>query len=136
MSSPKIFLDTGIFIAALMRRDRFHEPARALFAGGRPRWHTSILVWSETYSWFLHRSGEESARLFRRFAGNLTDLTVLESDANNHAEACRLLDSLRGARLTYADASSLAFMARHGIDTAWSTDHHLSLTGAQILPRG
>lgn len=119
-----------------MRRDRFHEPARSLFAGEKPHWHTSILVWSEAYSWFLHRSGEESARLFRRFADSLTDLAILEPDASIHTEACRILDSLRGARLTYADASSLAFMARHGIGTAWSTDHHLGLTGAQILPRG
>ncbi len=46
-----------------------------------------------------------------------------------------MLDRLRGARLTYVDASSLALMARHGIGTVWASDHHLGLTGAAVLPR-
>ena len=46
-----------------------------------------------------------------------------------------MLNRMRGARLTYVDASSLAFMGLHRIDTVWSTDHHLGLTGAQVLPR-
>ena len=47
-----------------------------------------------------------------------------------------LLDRLRGTRLTCVGASSLAFLERHDIDTVWSTDHHLGLTGAEVLPRG
>lgn len=135
MNSKKVYLDTGIFIAALSRRDRHHDQARALFSGQRPRWHTSALVWSEAYSWFLHRSGEDAARLFREFADSLTGLTLLEAGTENHAATRRILDSLRGARLTYVDASSLAFLDQHRIDTVWSTDHHLGLTGARILPR-
>lgn len=135
MSAPRVFLDTGIFIAALSRRDQYHAQARLLFAGTRPRWHTSILVWSEAYSWFLHRHGEEAARTFGLFAGSLAGLNLLEADGDAHREACRMLSRMRGARLTYVDASSLAFMERHQIDTVWSTDHHLGLTGAQVLPR-
>ena len=50
-------------------------------------------------------------------------------------ETWRMLSRLRGARLTYLDASSLALMARHGIRTVCATDHHLGLTGAEVLPR-
>ena len=135
MTRPEVFLDTGILIAALNRRDQHHERARALFAGPAPRWHTSVLVWSEAYSWFLHRHGEESARTCRLFLDNLDDLVVLEGTAELHRDTCRMLDRLRGARLTYVDASSLALMERHGIRTAWATDYHLGLTGAQVLPR-
>jgi predicted nucleic acid-binding protein len=42
---------------------------------------------------------------------------------------------MRGANLTYVDASSLSFMQEHGIETVWSTDFHLGLNGAQIHPR-
>ena len=42
---------------------------------------------------------------------------------------------MRGARLTYVDASSLALMDQHAIRTAWATDYHLGLTGAEVLPR-
>lgn len=132
---PRVFLDSGIFIAVLNRRDRHHDQAMALFAGETPHWFTSRLVWSETYSWFLHRHGEESARSFRRFADSLAGLTLLDSSGDNHASCCRLLDSMRGANLTYVDASSLSFMQEHGIETVWSTDFHLGITGAQIHPR-
>ena len=136
MKRPKVFLDTGIFIAALSRRDRHHERARTLFAGVRPHWHTSLMVWAQAYSWFLHRHGEEAARTFRLFADSLEGLVILEVDAEHHREACRVLDRMRGTRLTYVDASSLAFMERLGIDIVWSTVHHLGLTGAEVLPRG
>ena len=134
MKAPTVFLDTGIFIAALSRRDQHHMQARALFGGSRPRWFTSRLVWSEGHSWFLHRHGEEAARTFRLLAGSLERLTVFDADADHHSDACRVLDRLRGTRLTCVDDSSLALLDRHGIDTVRSTDRHLGLTGARVPP--
>ena len=135
MNGPTVFLDTGIFIAARNRRDRHHGQARALFGGTRPRWFTSVLVCAEGHAWFLHKHGEEAARRFRLLLDNLDGLTVLDTDPGLRSETWRMLDRLRGARLTYVDASSLALMARHGIRTVWATDHHLGLTGAEVLPR-
>ncbi|MDE0394052.1 MAG: hypothetical protein OYK82_04650 [Gammaproteobacteria bacterium] len=60
---------------------------------------------------------------------------MLEATADLHRNTCRMLDRLRGARLTYVDGSSLALMEQHGIRTAWATDYHLGLTGATVLPR-
>ena len=94
-----------------------------------------MFVWSEAYSWFLQRHGEEPARICRRFLENLDDLVVLEGTAVRHRETCRMLDRLRGARLTYVDASSLALMEELGIKMAWATDHHLALRGAEVFPR-
>lgn len=133
--SQSVFLDSGIFIAFLSRRDQHHTQAAALFNGPRVRWFTSSLVRSETYSWFQHRYGEEAARTFRLFLDNLEGLRVFETDTAHHADVCRLLDRLRGAKLTYVDASSLTLMKQHKIGRAWSTDRHLGLTGNQVLPR-
>ena len=135
MNRGKVFLDTGIYIALLNRRDQRHPQAVNLFGGPRPHWYTSILVWSEAHSWFLHRHGENAARSFRVLASSLEGLEILGADLNHHGETLRMLDRMRGARLTYVDASSLALMARHEIRTAWSTDHHLGLTGGTVLPR-
>ncbi len=135
MSPDKVFLDTGIFIALLSRRDQRHKQALSLFGGPRPSWFTSILVWSEAHSWFLHRHGEEAARSFRTLVVSLEGLRVLAANANQHEEALRMLDRMRGSRLTYVDASSLALMERHEIHIAWSTDYHLGLAGAAVLPR-
>ncbi len=134
MKHGKVFLDTGIYIALLNKRDRHHPQAVALFGGPKPDWYTSILVWSEAHSWFLHRQGENAARMFRTLASSLEGLEILSADLSLHDETLQMLDRLRGARLTYVDASSLALMARHEIRTAWSTDYDLSLTGAEVVP--
>ena len=60
---------------------------------------------------------------------------MLEATAALRRDACRMLDRLRGARLTDVDASSLALMEQHEIRTAWATDYPLGLTGAQVMPR-
>jgi predicted nucleic acid-binding protein len=133
--SAPVFLDSGILIAFLNSRDRWHEHAVALFALAKPRWCTSFLVVSEAYSWFLHRHGEEAARSLRILLDNLEGLRIFDIDKHHQQQLEKTLDRLRGAKLTYVDASSLCFMERHKIKIAWSTDHHLGLAGAEVLPR-
>jgi len=135
VSPSEVFLDSGIFIAFLNRGDRHHAQAVTLFGGPRVRWVTSALVRSEAYSWFLHKYGEEPARRFRLFIDQLDGLTVLDTDPRHHEDVGSTLDRFRGARLTYVDASSLAFMSTHDIRHVWATDHHLGLDGAEVLPR-
>jgi predicted nucleic acid-binding protein len=134
MSTP-VFLDTGIFVAFLNRKDRWHPQALGLFKGPKPLWSTSVLVISETYSWFLFRIGEEAARGFRLLVDNLTDLGIFDATVEHHHHVAKILDRMRGSKLTYVDASSLALMEQHRIRRVWATDRHLGLTGAEILPR-
>ena len=131
----KVFLDSGIFIAFINRRDKWHKQAVSLFGGKNPEWHSSVLVRAESYSWFLHKLGEESARSFRMMFDNLENLTIHPADEDHHNEVVKMLERHRGAKLTYVDASSLALMAQNRIRSVWSTDHHLGLTGAEVLPR-
>ncbi|MBV9235478.1 MAG: PIN domain-containing protein [Xanthobacteraceae bacterium] len=133
--SGRVFLDTGIFIAALTKRDRLHAHAAELFGRAATAWTTSLLVVSEGYSWFLHRHGEEAARDFHAFLITLKGLDLLAVTADDHRRAVQILDRFRGAKLTYVDAASLAYIQQKKIRTVWSTDHHLGLTGAEILPR-
>jgi predicted nucleic acid-binding protein len=133
--SESVFLDSGILIAFLNARDQWHDQAKALFASAKPRWSTSYLVVSEAYSWFLHRHGEEAARSLRAFIDKLEGLRLFGVDRNHHLKVVRMLDRLRGSKLTYVDASSLCLMERHRIGKVWATDRHLGLTGAEVLPR-
>jgi predicted nucleic acid-binding protein len=133
--STAVFLDSGIFIAFLNRRDQHHAQAVALFKGRRPRWCTSVLVVSEAYSWFLHRMGEEEARSFRLLLESLSGIRVFDATAEHDLEVGKTLDHFRGSKLTYVDASSLCLIDRHRIRRVWSTDQHLGLTGAEVLPR-
>lgn len=134
--TESVFLDSGIFVAFLNARDQWHEQAAVLFGATKPRWATSYLVVSEAYSWFLHRHGEEAARSLRTLVANLEGLRIFDVNAHHHRQVARMLDRLRGAKLTYVDASSLCFMERHKIKKAWATDHHLGLTGGEVVPRG
>ena len=133
--SSAVFLDSGIFIALMSRKDRWHEQAVALFGGPAPNWSTSILVISETYTWFLHRMGEEQARSYRQLVDNLKGLRVLDATREHHAAVVRVLDRFRGMKLSYTDASSLVHLEQRKIARVWSTDRHLGVSGAELLPR-
>jgi predicted nucleic acid-binding protein len=133
--SGAVFLDSGIFIALMSRKDRWHDQAVELFSGKTPRWHTSVLVLSETYGWFLHRIGEEQARAFRGLIDNLRGLRILDATVTHHSDVLRILDRYRGTKLTYVDASSLVHLEQKKIRQVWSTDHHLGLSGVEVLPR-
>jgi predicted nucleic acid-binding protein len=133
--SDAVFLDSGIFIAFLNARDQWHEQAKALFSANKPRWSTSYLVVSESYSCFLHRYGEESARTFASFVESLAGLRFFDVNRDHYRRVRALLNRLHGSKLTYVDASSLCLMERHVIRKVWSTDRHLGLTGAEVLPR-
>lgn len=121
---------------------RPHKPAPLpcsarmdLFGGATPKWSTSILAVSETYTWFLHRMGEEQARTFRQLIDNLSALQILDATRDHHTAVIRMLDRYRGAKLSYTDASSLVHLEKRKIKQVWSTDHHLGLSGAEVLPR-
>ena len=134
MKAGPVFLDSGIFIALLDRSDHYHEAATALFADPPRRWFSSFAVVAETYGWFLHRLGEDAARIFRLALVDLPRLELQPLDARHHDEVLEALERLRGHRLTYVDASSLAFLRRHRIREVWGTDRDLGIEGARVLP--
>ncbi len=134
MRAGPVFLDSGIFIAFLDRSDHYHAAAARLFADPPRRWYSSLAVVSETYGWFLHRLGEETARTFRTLLDDLPRLQLLTIDAGHHRAVCRTLDRFRGHKLTYVDASSLVFLDARRIAEVWGTDNDLALHGARVLP--
>jgi len=134
MRAGPVFLDTGIFIAFLDRSDHYHSAAARLFADPPRRWYSSLAVVSETYGWFLHRLGEESARTFRTMLGDLPRLRLLGVDGAHHRAVGGKLDQFRGHKLTYVDASSLVFLDAHRIREVWGTDRDLALGGARVVP--
>ncbi len=129
-----VFIDSGAFVAALFRSDRHHEAVRGLFARLPRKTFTSMLVLSETYSWFLHKLDEESARQFLAFVNALEGLTVLDAPASLRRDTQRALDRFRGSKLTYVDAVSLVLIEKHEIKQVWGTDRDLAFTGAVLFP--
>ena len=129
-----VFLDSGAFIAFLDSSDSQNARVAALFGSPPQRLITSVLVVSETYSWFLHRMGEAAARRFRLLLDDATSLEVLGADAAHLRTVGRKLDRLRGRKLTLVDASSLVLMEQHHVSTVWGTDLDLGIEGASVVP--
>lgn len=132
--TEKVFIDSGVFIAYLNKRDRWHQQALYLFQEKNISPYTTELVISETYSWFLHLAGEEIARQFRLFVKAIPKLKIIFSGTEAFESTAAMLDKHRGAKLSYVDAASLAVLEAQRIATVWSTDYHLSLTGRTIKP--
>jgi len=84
---------------------------------------------------FLVLAPPGSRANLRSFVAALRGLRLVGVTLEDHERTLRVLDRFRGAKLTYVDAASLAYMEHRKIRTVWGTDHHLGLTGAQILPR-
>ena len=129
-----VYVDSGAFIAFLVRSDQSHEEIVGLFSHRPPRWLTSTLVISESYSWFLHRLGEQAARSFRYLLEDLSGLEILDGDETHREAVWTKLDHYRGLKLSFVDASSLVWLSELRIRTVWSTDHHLGLEGARLRP--
>ena len=132
--AQRVFLDTGIFVAFLDRSDGYHAAAARLFVDPPRRWWTSAFVIAETYGWFLHRLGEDAARTFRLALAELPRLEVLIPDAAHVEATMAVLERHRGRKLTFVDASSLAFLRQHRIGVVWGTDRDLSIEGARVVP--
>jgi len=130
----EVYLDSGAFVAFLLRSDRLHDEVVRLFSRPPCSWCTSALVVAETYSWFVHRLGEGPARTLRALLDSLSDLQVLEVESAHMAAVWAKLDDLRGLKLTFVDASSLVWLQEREIKTVWGTDHHLAVEGARVLP--
>jgi predicted nucleic acid-binding protein len=79
--------------------------------------------------------GEEQARAFRTLVDNLKGLRVLDATREHHVAVVRMLARFRGMKLSYTDASSLVHLEQRKIKCVWSTDHHLGIGGAEVLPR-
>lgn len=132
--SAEVFIDTGAFVAWLVAADRQYAATAELFANVDGPLTTSLAVVSETYSFFLHRFGEDAARTFRSALATLPRLTLLPLDLKHFAAVGKQLDRLRGVKLTWVDASSLVFVKERKIAAVWGTDSDLSLEGATVLP--
>ncbi len=129
-----VYIDSGAFIAFLVRSDLLHREVVGLFARPPRRICTSVLVVAETYGWFLHRLGEEAARTFRGFLDSLPSLEVIDTGAKHLPAVWSKLDALRGRKLSLVDASSLVLIREHSIARVWGTDHHLAIEGAEVIP--
>jgi len=126
------YADTGAFIAFLDRSDSYHGLFRRLFSSPPPL-ATSALVLAEGHGWFLRRYDQRRALEFLNFVDALPALTIEGFDTDAVKAAGRLLKKFTDQKLTLADAHGLTMMTDRRITSCWSTDRHMTLTGATLV---
>lgn len=126
------YADTAAFIAFLDRSDSHHALFRRLFSDP-PALATSALVLAEGHGWFLRRYDQRRALEFLNFIHALPRLTIKAFDSDAVKRSSLLLTKFDDQTLTLADAHGLAVMTERRLTTCWSTDRHMTLTGAALV---
>lgn len=126
------YVDTAAFIAFLDRSDSHHPLFRRLFADPPPL-VTSALVIAESHGWFLRRYDQRRALEFLNFVNALPAMTVEGFDGDAVSGATKVLKKYSDQKLTLADAHGLSLLTSRRIALCWSTDRHMTLSGASLV---
>jgi predicted nucleic acid-binding protein len=125
------YVDTSAFIATLDRSDSYHALFSRLFSDP-PGLVTSALVIAEGHGWFLRRYDSARAVQFLNFVKALPRLDIRPFDEQEINRTFPFLKKFHDQKLTLADVHGLAILTVRRIETCWSTDRHLGLTGAKL----
>lgn len=128
----EVYLDTSALIAFLDRSDSYHPLFARLFSSPPPL-VTSALVVAEGHGWFLRRYDARRAVQFLAFIGELPNLNVIPFDSIGITRATAIVQRYHDQKLTLADAHGLVIMTQRRNTACWSTDRHLSLSGATLV---
>lgn len=126
------YVDTSAFIAFLDRSDSYHSLFTRLFSDPQPL-ITSALVISEGHGWFLRRYDQRRALQFLNFIQELPVFELRAFDQTELTKSSALVRKFADQKLTLADAHGLTIIAGARIKSCWSTDRHLTLTGAALV---
>ena len=126
------YVDTSAFIAFLDRSDSYHRVFARLFSDP-PELITSPLVIAEGHAWFLKRYDSYRAIQFLNFIEELTVLSIIPLGNEELSSGVQLLRKFTDQELTLADALGLFVMEQQKIETCWSTDRHLGITGVPLV---
>ncbi len=131
-TKTEAYVDTSALIAFADRSDTHHPLFRRLFANP-PALVTSILVIAEGQGWFLKRYDRSKALQFLAMVEAMSPLRILSAGKRELAAATVLLRRFSDQDLTVADAIGLHLMKERHIQSCWSTDFHLGLTGVTLV---
>lgn len=126
------YVDTSAFIAFLDRSDSYHPLFRKLFSKP-PALITSALVVAEGHGWFLRRYDSRRAVQFLAFLEVLPALIIVPFGAEQLLATVNIVKKFADQKLTLTDSHGLAILRERRLATCWSTDRHLTVTGAELV---
>ncbi len=131
----KAYVDTSALIAFLDLSDTYHPLFARLFSDPPPLVTTPLVV-SEGHAWFVKRYDSMKALQFLSFVQELTPLAIQPVGGKETVAATEFIRKYSDQALTLVDAVGLYFMDRLRIESCWSTDRHLGITGKRLVIHG
>lgn len=131
-------MDSGGFIALLVKNDRNHARAMAAYplVEQRPKLTTSLVV-AETFTWLRYHVGFPAAMTFWETVLADEDgrrIAVVRPDRDLEHRAVALARRFASVPLSLADAVSFAVVSEYRIRDVFGFDSHFLLLGCQLLP--
>lgn len=137
--SLEVFVDTSAWVAVIDAHDKYHAPAREAYSrliGERRTLITTNMVIAETYILVRRTGGHAQAmRLLHSLRGS-PRLQKVRSDAGLESRAVDILERHSDQDFSYADAVSFAIMLERGVEEAFTFDKHFAAMGFRVVPGG
>ena len=124
-----VFADTSFWVALAARADRHHPAAVELWQRRPPALTTSNHVLGETWTFLNRRHGHQAARQMITSVRSSPRVTLRHIPPETEDEAWRWLIQRDEREYSFVDATSFAFMRRHGITEALAFDGDFSAAG-------
>lgn len=123
------FVDTSFWIALAARHDINHADAIAIWQTRPRQLTTSNHVLGETWTFLNRRYGHKAARTMVDSVRGSKDVSLRHIAAEAEDEAWSWLRKHDEREYSFVDATSFAFMRRHGITEALAFDGDFSAAG-------
>ncbi len=138
-TSKGIFIDTGAFIAIIVKNDINHVKANEywnkILENNIPI-ITSNFVISETYTWLRYKTSHFEATKFLDIISNAIKhnyIEVLYSDEYIEGRAINILVKYNDQDISYVDSVSFSIMENKDIKIAFTFDNHFRMMNFNIL---
>jgi len=143
VASPpsKLFLDSAALIALFSENDQYHDIAVEYYSSLTKKTilFTTLLVISETYTWFRYHVNYRTAIEFLdviqdSIASEWLNIIYPDPVLNNQAQV--ILRQFQDQKLSYVDAVSFAVVENMKIKNVFSFDSHFRIKKTNIWPLG
>lgn len=131
-----VFVDTGAWIALALTRDPLHARARAAWEqllGAGARFHTSVPVVLETFTFLDRNAARDVARAWKDSLKTVSCLRVLPATGKDLEQAWRYFERPDLHKLSAVDALSFVLMAQRRIRVAFAFDSHFAAAGFRMV---
>jgi predicted nucleic acid-binding protein len=131
---PGIFVDTGAWYVAMVRKDHDHEATKAFLKSNTQPLITSDYVMDETVTLLLSRVGHSYAVRFLEMLQTSRKVQLIYLTPTQIAAAVTLFRNRADKGWSFTDCSSFVLMQEYQLQVAFAFDEHFKQAGFQVKP--